>query len=336
MQQERITFLAQLNQTRYQGQSHGHYESFFQRANHPTRPIAFWIRYTLFCPKGQPDQAVGELWAILFNGETNRHVALKQAFPLSQCHFSPSEFSVRIGDAELNARQLRGSIQADEGTFAWDLSYSGNSEPLLLLPFKLYQTKFPAAKSLVGLPLALYRGKLSVNGEAMEIADWRGSQNHNWGTRHTDQYAWGQVAGFDTQPDSFLEVATAKVRLGPLWTPPLTLIVFRHKGKEYAINEMVQAIRADGSFDYFTWHFKSKTSEVGLEGTISAPANAFVGLEYRNPPGGTKQCLNTKIAACTLRIKDRTLGITETLETQHRAAFEILTDDRNHGIAIRV
>jgi hypothetical protein len=334
MSEERSAFLDQVNLTRYHGQPHGHYESFFQRANHPTRPLAFWIRYTVFCPKGQPDLAVGELWAIFFNGETNQHLALKQEFPLSQCLFSPSEFRVRIGNAALDSRQLRGTIQADGRTFAWELSYGGNAGPILLLPFKLYQTKFPAAKSLVGLPGALYQGKLSINGETIEIADWRGSQNHNWGTRHTDQYAWGQVAGFDAQPDSFLEVATAKIRLGPLWTPPLTLIVVRHKGKEYAINELVQAIRADGAFDYFTWHFKSRASGVELEGTISAPASAFVGLNYRNPPGGTKHCLNTKIAACTLRIEDRTLGVTETLETQHRAAFEILTDDRNHGIPI--
>ena len=30
----------------------GHYESFFQRANHPTEPRAFWIRYTVFSPSG--------------------------------------------------------------------------------------------------------------------------------------------------------------------------------------------------------------------------------------------------------------------------------------------
>jgi len=35
----------QVNFTRYQpGQKAGHYESFFQRANHPACPIAFWHR----------------------------------------------------------------------------------------------------------------------------------------------------------------------------------------------------------------------------------------------------------------------------------------------------
>jgi hypothetical protein len=48
----------QANWTRYQpGQKMGHYESFFQRANHPSRPLAFWIRYTIFSPQDRPEDA---------------------------------------------------------------------------------------------------------------------------------------------------------------------------------------------------------------------------------------------------------------------------------------
>ena len=67
---------------------------------------------------------------------------------------------------------------------------------------------------------------------------------------------------------------------------------------------------------------------------IAAPREAFVGLEYRNPPGGVKHCLNSKIAACTVHFHDKRTGSTETLETKSRAAFEILTSDPNHGVAI--
>jgi hypothetical protein len=37
-----------------------------------------------------------------------------------------------------------------------------------------------------------------------------GDLDHNWASRHTDRCAWGQVAGFDTHPESFLEVATTQ------------------------------------------------------------------------------------------------------------------------------
>jgi hypothetical protein len=70
------------NCARYRiGQSAGHYESYFQRANHPTQPQAFWVRYTIFSPAGRPHDAIGELWAVVFNGTTGRHVVAKTEVP---------------------------------------------------------------------------------------------------------------------------------------------------------------------------------------------------------------------------------------------------------------
>ena len=64
------------NSSRFQpADAGGHYESWFQRANHPSRPQAFWIRYTIFSPKGRPQDAVGELWAVYFDGEAKEAVA---------------------------------------------------------------------------------------------------------------------------------------------------------------------------------------------------------------------------------------------------------------------
>ena len=334
MDNKLAAFNEQVNHTRYRGQRAGHYESFFVRANHPTRPLAFWIRYTIFSPKDRPENALGELWAVFFDGESNRHAVLKQEFPLLDCEFDNSSFRVRIGSATLGPHALEGTLNGKANTLAWRLAYDGDSPPLLLLPRNLYEGGFPAAKSLVSLPLARFNGTLTVDGEMINIADWVGSQNHNWGTRHTDLYAWGQVAGFDDHPESFLEVATARLRLGPFWTPPITPLVLRHRGQEYALTRLAQTIRARGTFRYFTWEFRSTTDAVDIAGQISAPAQSFVGLNYYNPLGGSKHCLNTKIADCTLSVWDKATGATEVLQAAHRAAFEILTDDRKHGIAI--
>lgn len=334
MVDEQEVFYVEANHARYRGQADGHYESFFHRANHPDRPLAFWIRYTIFSPAGRPSDAVGELWAVFFNGETNRHVAVKKELPFRQCVFATSLFDVRVGEARLSPFSLAGAVYTADNGISWDLSYGGDSRPLLFLPLELYRAKLPKAKSLVPLPLASYNGTMQVNGETIEIRDWVGSQNHNWGSKHTDLYAWGQVAGFDSYPGSFLEVATAKLKFGPFWTPALTLLVLRHDGREYCLNTLRQAFRARGSFEYFRWSFSSKTPSVEIEGTVSAPREAVVGLAYPNPPGGIKHCLNTKIAACTLRLKDRERGVDQTLETLNRAAFEILTYDTGHGVSV--
>ncbi len=323
-----------VNHARYRaGQRAGHYESFFQRANHPERPLAFWIRYTLFSPHREPERAIGELWAIVFDGETGRHVAVKRELPMSACRFARDRFLVTLDDSRLDGERLSGSAESSGHRIGWELDYASSERPLFLFPLRLYDTPLPKAKSLVGVPMAIYDGKLTVDDREIEVRGWKGSQNHNWGSKHTDHYAWGQVAGFDDDPDAFLEVATARLKLGPVWTPFMSPLVVRHRGEELSLNSLRQAVRARGSFDYFDWHFSSEQGGVSVEGRISAPKNAFVGLRYGNPPGGDKHCLNSKIASCELTIR-RPGGDVARLSTRQRAAFEILTDDRAHGVAI--
>ena len=345
--------LSTFNHSRFQpGTAGGFYESYFQRANHPTRPLAFWIRYTIFCPKGRPNDAIGELWAIYFDGERNTHVVAKSEFPVGQFVFSREGLNARIGEAILEPGGLQGRAESRGHRIDWDLSYKDGQRPLFLLDPWLYDFWFPKAKALVGVPLARYDGRLVVDGRDVDIDGWVGSQNHNWGSAHTDLYAYGQVAGFDHAADSFLEVSTARVKVGPLRTPLLTTLVLRHGGEEFALNTIAQALfRASGRFGFVSakdcrptdvgrhsdaavWTFRSHRKGVSVEGEIAAPKEAFVGLRYHNPPGGQKWCLNSKIASCRLTLS-REGQPPEVLETRNRAAFEILTDDLGHGVEIR-
>jgi hypothetical protein len=314
------------------GDLHGFYESYFQRANHSSRPLAFWIRYTVFCPRNRPDEAGGEIWAIYFDGEKDCITAVKEAVSISECSLSPTQLEVRIGSATLTERGLEGRASSESHHFAWSLEYGGEDPPLLLLPESLYQRGFPKAKALVGTPNAMYNGTLIVDGSEVHIDDWRGSQNHNWGSRHTDRYAWGQVAGFDNAPDVFLECSTAQIKVGPLWSPRLTFAVLRDEGNDFALNGLLRAVRAFGRFEFFVWDIDTRNSQVHISGRIHAPASAFVALTYLNPPGGRKSCLNTKLASAEITVQRRGRP-SRTLVTKHRAAFEILTDRDDHGVS---
>jgi hypothetical protein len=257
----------------------GFYESDFQRANHSDRPLAFWIRYTAFRSEGRPDRALGELWAIYFDGETSRITAVKEAVPI-------------------------------------------------------YERAFPKAKAPVGTPNAVYTGTLTVDGHEIPIDGWRGSQNHNWGSRHTDNYAWGQVAGFNGAPDAFLECATAQLKLGPFWTPRLTLVVLR----EREAGDCAQRPRAScaGVRTFRFLHLDDRYAE--LAGThlrpYSCSGERFC-WGYQNPPGGEKTCLNTKLASAELTVERRGRP-SRRLTTRHRAAFEILTSRTDHGVPVVV
>jgi hypothetical protein len=320
------------NAARYDGTQRGHYESYFQRANHPSEPRAFWIRYTVFSPNGRPADALGELWAISFDRTNDQIVAVRETKPIADCSFSNRRLQARIGKATLDAGSLQGSASFEGHRIGWDLRYSSPDDPLLLFDESLYVRRFPKAKALVGSPHAVYAGAIDVDGSRVAIDGWVGSQNHNWGSKHTDAYAWGQVAGFDDAPHVFLECATAQVKLGPFWTPRFTVVAMRVGNDTISLNTLGQALRARGSYELFKWQFDSKRDDVRIHGSIEAPRAAFVGLTYLNPPGGSKTCLNSKVAHCEVTLERA--GQAQTFTTRSRAAFEILTDEPAHGIPV--
>lgn len=318
------------NAARYEpGMTTGHYESWFQRANDPSGRRAFWIRYTIFAPRDRPADAVGELWAIAFSRGEPHIVAVKQVHPVADCRFARDRLDVAIGDARLDDGALRGTAAAGGHTIGWDLRYAGGQPPLLLLPERLYAAALPRAKALVGRPLARFTGTLTVDGEPLAVDDWVGSQNHNWGARHTDRYAWGQVAGFDEAPDAFLECSTARLRLGPLWLPPMSPVVLRLGGETLAWSGLLRALRARGHYARYDWQLETSGPAGDLALRITADPADFVALRYGNPPGGSKICLNSKIARCELTLRR---GGERTVLHSSRAAFEILDDTAPPGV----
>jgi hypothetical protein len=331
------------NGARYrEGDRGGHYESWFQRGNDAAGRRAFWIRYTIFAPRGRPADAVGELWAVVFDRPARRIVAVKEVRPIGACAFAPDRLDVRIGEARLDDGALRGGVAAGGHAIAWDLRYGGGGAPILLLPERLYASPLPRAKALVGRPLARFTGSLGVDGETIEVDDWVGSQNHNWGSQHTDRYAWGQVAGFDEEPDAFLECSTARLRVGPAWAPWMSPVVLRLRGETLAWNGLWRAVRARGRYEVphgggapagtpYDWRIETASADAGaLSLRIWADPADFVALRYDDPPGGAKICLNSKIARCELTL--RRGGQTIELRSQ-RAAFEILEDRAPPGVS---
>jgi hypothetical protein len=110
-----------------------------------------------------------------------------------------------------------------------------------------------------------------------------------------------------------------------------TMAILRLDGEEIAIHSLGQALRAKAHFSPFEWRWTVRDRHAEMEAHLGAPKEKFVGLIYRNPPGGTKTCLNSKLAGCSLTIRKRD-GSSRTLETKHRAAFEILTDGDDFGV----
>jgi hypothetical protein len=242
---------------------------------------------------------------------------------MDAARFGREGLDIEIAGSSLTDLGAAGTCQGLGHRLEWELGMHGGSSPLLDLPEHRYRGGFPRAKVVVPRPACRFAGTVVVDGEPIAIEDWTGSQNHNWGPAHTDRYAWGQVAGFDGHEDVFLECASARVRVGPVLTPWLTLAVIRLGGEEVRFNGLARApfgrVRIDGP----RWSFAATNGRDRLAVRMTADPALFADLRYRDPPGGMKVCRNTKLASCELELV-RPRRPLLTMRTAHRAAFELL------------
>ena len=202
------------NALRFVGQP-GHVESYFLRANHPTRPLAIWLKATILAPLNGP--AVAESWFIWFDGERRTTFAHKQTQPFSAARFEGTEdVRVTAPGMSFNLRgegSAKGTVPGAEGNARFELSWKKNESPigqrLSILPWRLLRTgPFPKSKLLTPFPALHFSGTVELPWGTETLADWPGMQGHNWGKEHTFEYAWGQclfpaddamVEGFSAQ-----------------------------------------------------------------------------------------------------------------------------------------
>jgi len=301
-----------------------YYESRFIRANHPERPQALWLRETLLLTSA--GAASADVWVMVFNPASHGNRALKQPYPVEKAEFGSDPWAVRIGDAILDDGHARGSLPGPR-TASWDLRITGGGEPVKLLTDRQYSTRFPSAKTSVRSPLARFDGHLIVDDDRVELDGWAGSVNHNWGRRHTPAYAFGQVCGFDTAPSSSLEIVTARAGVGPLTLPPVTLLVFRHGDREFAVRTVLAARRTSGEYEPFHWSFSARFDDVLLDGEISCGRADVIGLNYTDTNGKPKYCYNSAVATCRIKLSGSLSG---ELTATRCAMLEMLSDAR-HG-----
>src|SRR5215218_4616971 len=155
----------------------GHYESFYLRAAHPTRPRGVWIRYTVTVPPG--GDPVGQLWFTYFDRERSpRAVRVDSGRPSSD-----GGQGIRLGDATFGEATATGSA----GSTSWRLRWTSAEAPLMHLPRDwMYTARLPRTKPLSLRPTAVFRGALEVDGESISLDGWPGMVGHNWGEEHAE------------------------------------------------------------------------------------------------------------------------------------------------------
>ena len=124
----------------------GHYESFYVKASAPGGGRSIWLRHTTHQRPGEPVQ--GSLWLTAFDADAPGPRATKSTLPAAEVS-APDGAYIRIGDSELGPGRASGAISGDSPAASWDLTFSGDAEPLHHLPYeRMYRSKLPRTKML--------------------------------------------------------------------------------------------------------------------------------------------------------------------------------------------
>jgi hypothetical protein len=309
-----------------------YYESRYIRANHPEQPLALWLRETLLLPTaGDP---VADVWVMVFDPDGAGNRALKEPYSIDAAAYEYDNWTARIGATSIDDRSAQGVVTGRNRSARWDLRITPGSEDMVkLLTDRAYKARIPTAKTTVRHPLAQFDGQVELDDTRLVLDGWTGSVNHNWGTRHTPAYAFGQVCGFDDAPDSSLEIVTARAAIGPVLTPAATLFVFRHAGQEFAVRSILGSLHTHGRYQPFTWAFGARVGDQTIEGEIVAEPADVIGLTYTDTDGGSKFCYNSAIATCRIQVAGKAFERGELVATR-RAMLEILTDKQHDEVPL--
>ena len=188
----------------------GRYESWFlsardAEAGRPAR--ALWIRHTRHHAAGAAEGSAA-LWCTVFDPEAGAPAAVKQSCP---------DFPVGV---RASFEGFRGEARARGRMAEWELAVAGGGVPLRhLRPAALYRLPFPKTKLEAPVPDGIARGQVVLDGALVDVVGWRATVGHNWGREHAERWAWLHAAGFEDEPDAWLELALARVRIGGALSP---------------------------------------------------------------------------------------------------------------------
>ena len=170
----------------------------------------------------------------------------------------------------------------------------GTADPLLLLQRVVLPPR-PAQGEGLSAARRVVHGRAASSMARRRGRRLVGSQNHNWGSQHTDHYACGQVPASTTHRASSCECSTAS-EVGPLWTPRLTPLVLRLEDRDDPPSTARPgrcAPRADS--DFGTGVRAPAATDARIEGRFEAPSSPSSGWSTTTRPAH-QDCLNSKLA----------------------------------------
>ncbi len=325
----------------WDGKSRRFYEVWFLKLNHRATGCGLWLRYTFLSPVQGGGDPVAELWGIFFDPrDPKRNQAMKQTTPASDASMGRETFSVRFGGAELTNTFARGTLRRDGETMSWDLAWTPNPQAFEPFPVPaMYRARIPKTKYISSNLNIRFHGSFTVHGETYVCNGEPGEQSHLWGTKSADRWAWAHCNAFEEDDDAVFEGLSARVRIGPVKTPNLTILHLHTEGGTFTFNTLLQLLTNKSRPGIERWEFSGENDRWQLHGAITTRIEDFVGVQYTDPDGEPLYCHNSKVASCEIALCEPTGGAWYPVEkfTSHgTTAFEWVSRTPDPRVEIRI
>jgi hypothetical protein len=305
----------------------GHYESFYVKLCHPDRPLGAWVRYTVHKRPGAAPK--GSLWFTLFDAEADGPRASKAT--TAELGAGGGDW-LRVGDSAIGAGRAAGAAPNKRCYAAWDLRFESAEAPLFHLPANfLYRAPLPRTKLLSPAPAARFEGRLTIDGDELDVGGWRGMVGHNWGAQHAERWIWLHGLGFAGAGEgTWLDAAIGRIKVGPATTPWIANGALSLDGERIALGGLGRRASVSEQPDRCEFTLPGRGARV--RGEVRSPQ--VVGWVYADPDGSEHSSLNCSIADMTLDV-ERDGASPLRLELSGGAAYELGVRERDHGIELQ-
>jgi len=332
----------------------GLYEVWFTMVGDHERGEAYWIRYTLMVPKKKikvpADQNLDEfidklggdgmLWLGYFNkNDSSKNFIIKKKFPLSAVDgskvISESKYLIiKIQDAEVYLDRIKGGFETQSGKkIKWELEFSHFMEPYVGTPDIAKKIGLTNSLAKATHPNLRISGNITINGDSKEIKNASGIHYHTYGTGYLVPWEWFSAHTIENSPDGYADLGY-KVEKGVIevFDGEKTLTPWNQKfTKKVKVMKKIKRERSLTNLSFSVEH-----DNIALEGEVSVPMDALVGVEYFGPLGNSFYCYNSEIADLKLivKISDKEGNLIEEKEliAEKSVSFETVYDTPQEGI----
>lgn len=317
----------------------GHYEVYYLTLTDRASRVGLWIRYTMLAPLADGASAEGPtcaLWFLAMDPARGTVAGRKATLPVDRLSSRADLFELRIGDAVLGDRGMRGEVEDASWDLRWEprLPAAEHVHPLLRTA-RLARTVL-----LLPHPAVEVSGRVAWEGRELELDGVPGGQAHLWGSKHATRWAWAHCNDFESfdgqpRPDCYVDGVSVFVpRLGRQ-IGPSSPVVGRFGGRDFRSTGPLTVARNPSRFGLTTWHLEARDGERRLVMDVEADREAMVGVTYHDPDGERAYCYNSETASMQVRVWDGG-ALVEELKAPGRAHFEYAQREPVPGMALQV